>query len=80
MNSLLNSISFSSFPIIKTLVYFLEGIGVGLTRDTATLMVGQYFKRRRETVEIALVGASGVGLAIMTVFLHTTLTYDCLHI
>jgi len=49
------------------------GIGVGLTRDTATLMVGQYFKRRREAVEIALVGASGVGLAVMTVFLHTTL-------
>ena len=49
------------------------GIGVGLTRDTATLMVGQYFKRRREVVEIALVGSSGVGLAVMTAFLHTTL-------
>lgn len=49
------------------------GIGVGLTRDTATLMVGQYFKRRREAVEIALVGSSGIGLAVMTVFLHTTL-------
>ncbi|KAK4016227.1 hypothetical protein OUZ56_031178 [Daphnia magna] len=49
------------------------GIGVGLTRDTASLMVGQYFKRRREAVEIALVGSSGVGLALMTVFLHTTL-------
>ncbi len=52
-----------------------KGIGVGLTRDTATLMVGQYFKRRREAVEIALVGSSGIGLAIMTVFLHTTLRY-----
>lgn len=51
------------------------GIGVGLTRDTATLMVGQYFKRRREAVEIALVGSSGIGLALMTVFLHTTLGY-----
>jgi hypothetical protein len=48
---------------------------VGLTRDTATLMVGQYFKRRREVVEIALVGSSGIGLAVMTIFLHTTLTY-----
>jgi hypothetical protein len=47
-----------------------------LTRDTATLMVGQYFKRRREAVEIALVGSSGIGLALMTVFLHTTLGYD----
>ena len=48
---------------------------MGLTRDTATLMVGQYFKRRREVVEIALVGSSGIGLAVMTIFLHTTLTY-----
>ena len=47
-----------------------------MTRDTATLMVGQYFKRRREAVEIALVGSSGIGLALMTVFLHTTLGYD----
>jgi len=39
-------------------------------------MVGQYFKRRREAVEIALVGSSGIGLALMTVFLHTTLGYD----
>ncbi len=38
-------------------------------------MVGQYFKRRREAVEIALVGSSGIGLALMTVFLHTTLGY-----
>lgn len=52
-----------------------SGIGVGLTRDTATLMVGQYFKRRREAVEVALVGSSGVGLALMTVLLHTTLGY-----
>lgn len=48
---------------------------MGLTRDTATLMVGQYFKRRREAVEIALVGSSGIGLTLMTVFLHTTLGY-----
>ena len=30
------------------------GVGVGLTRDTSTLMVGQYFKRRRDIVEIFL--------------------------
>ena len=26
------------------------GVGVGMARDAATLMVGQYFKRRRELV------------------------------
>ena len=30
------------------------GVGVGLTRDTSSLMVGQYFKRRRDVVEILL--------------------------
>ena len=34
---------------------FVVGVGVGMVRDTATLMLGQYFKRRREQVEILLV-------------------------
>ncbi len=39
-----------------------------MTRDTATLMVGQYFKRRREAVEIIHVAASGVGVIAMSYF------------
>jgi hypothetical protein len=38
--------------ILSQLTY--SGVGVGMTRDTSTLMVGQYFKRRRELVEILL--------------------------
>jgi hypothetical protein len=30
------------------------GVGVAMTRDPATLMVGQYFKRKRELIEIIL--------------------------
>ena len=45
---------------------FVVGVGVGMVRDTATLMLGQYFKRRREQVEILLVSASGFGLAAMS--------------
>jgi len=41
--------------ILKKNIFFLLGIGVGLIRDTSTIMVGQYFKRRRNMVEI-LVG------------------------
>jgi hypothetical protein len=40
-----------------------------MTRDTATLMVGQYFKRRREVVEVVGVSATGAGVAFMSVFL-----------
>ena len=58
------------------------GVGVGMARDTSTLMVGQwivmimimmmmsqvgqYFKKRRELVEIFLVSGSGLGIAAMS--------------
>ncbi|KAF2364866.1 Major facilitator superfamily [Trinorchestia longiramus] len=46
------------------------GIGVGLTRDSSTLMVGQYFKRRREAVEVLVVGGSGLGISAMSAFIR----------
>ncbi|XP_053681963.1 monocarboxylate transporter 12-like [Sabethes cyaneus] len=45
------------------------GVGVGMTRDCSTLMVAQYFKRRREFVEIFIVSGSGLGIAIMSTFI-----------
>ena len=47
----------------------VAGVGVGMTRDTCTLMMGQYFKRKREMVEIFLVSGSGVGISVMSVFI-----------
>merc|ERR1719188_1161393 len=49
------------------------GIGVAMTRDPATLMIGQYFKRKREFVEIILVSGSGLGIATMSVFIRTSI-------
>ena len=49
------------------------GVGVSFVRDTSTLMVGQYFKRRRETMEIVMVSASGLGLWLMSHFLKTAI-------
>ena len=49
------------------------GIGVGLTRDTATIMVGQYFKKKRELVEIFMVSGSGLGMSIMSLVLMKTM-------
>ncbi|GLV44010.1 hypothetical protein CBL_12694 [Carabus blaptoides fortunei] len=45
------------------------GVGVGITRDCSTLMVAQYFKRRREFVEIFIVSGSGLGIAVMSAFI-----------
>ena len=59
-------------PLGKSLnqscVLCFTGIGVAMTRDPATLMVGQYFKRKRELIEIILVSGSGLGIATMSVF------------
>ncbi|CAG7838241.1 unnamed protein product, partial [Allacma fusca] len=46
------------------------GIGVGFSRDASCLMVGQYFKRKRDFVEIIIVSGSGVGLIVMTTAIH----------
>ncbi|XP_071051671.1 monocarboxylate transporter 12-like isoform X1 [Onthophagus taurus] len=50
------------------------GIGVGITRDCSTLMVAQYFKRKREFVEIFIVSGSGLGIAIMSAIIKTTIS------
>ena len=52
------------------------GIGVGLTRDTSTLMVAQYFKRKREFVEILVVAASGIGITLMSSFISRATRYE----
>lgn len=44
-----------------------------MTRDCSTLMVGQYFKRRREFVEIFIVSGSGLGIAVMSSFIKTVI-------
>ena len=45
---------------------------MGLVRDTATLMVAQYFKRKREIVEIVVVSASGLGITTMSCILSSS--------
>jgi hypothetical protein len=55
----------------------VTGIGVGMTRDCSTLMVAQYFKRRREFVEIFIVSGSGLGIAVMSAFIKGAIRYNC---
>lgn len=48
---------------------------MGMTRDCSTLMVAQYFKRRREFVEIFIVSGSGLGIAVMSSFIKGAIRY-----
>jgi len=65
---------FSSFATQYHQVFVSYGIIVSLgaagAREVANHMVGQYFKRRREVVEIALEMATGLGLSLMAPFIH----------
>ena len=69
----INGIFDSSIEILVICIFHLlarTGVGVGMTRDTSTLMVAQYFKRKREFVEIFVIAASGVGLATLSVLIN----------
>jgi len=68
---------FTSFASQFHQIFFsygiIVGIGVSFVRDTSTLMVAHYFKRKREAVEIVVVSASGFGISIMSTFLNRTM-------
>ena len=42
----------------------LFGLGCAMVRETSTLMLSQYFKRRRDLVETLATSGTGVGIAI----------------
>lgn len=43
------------------------GIGAGVVRETSGLMLGHYFKKRREFVEMVAQTGAGVGMALFSV-------------
>ncbi|XP_029176293.1 monocarboxylate transporter 4-like isoform X2 [Nylanderia fulva] len=44
------------------------GTGAGLVRETAGLVLGNYFRKRREFVEMVVQAGTGVGIALFSVF------------
>lgn len=51
----------------------LMSIAIALVRESSGLMVGQYFKRRRDFVEIVVQIGSGIGVSLFAVFFKETL-------
>ncbi|XP_076275366.1 monocarboxylate transporter 2-like [Rhynchophorus ferrugineus] len=43
------------------------GLGAGIVRETSTIVLGHYFKRRREFVEMVAQAGTGVGIALFSV-------------
>ena len=51
----------------------LMSIAVTLVRESSALMVGQYFKRRRDFVEIVVQMGGGIGVILFAVFFKEAL-------
>ncbi|CAG0898552.1 unnamed protein product [Darwinula stevensoni] len=68
---------FTSFAQKFHQLYFsyglMLGIGIGFARETANLMIGQYFKRRREFAEVIVQSGTGIGLAAFPSFFQGAL-------
>lgn len=47
----------------------LIGVGTSMIRETSVIMIGQYFKKKREFVEIWVLSGTGLGMSLMPVFL-----------
>ena len=55
-------------------------IGIGMLRDSGTVMVGQYFKKKRCFVEMLLVGSSGLGISLSSPVLLSIIRYVLLRL
>ena len=44
----------------------ISALGVALVRDSGALMVGQFFRRRRDAAEAALTASAGIGIAAVS--------------
>ncbi len=62
--SILPTIYLSIYLFTHLSIYLSNylGVGVSLVRDSSTLMVGQYFKRKRELVEVSVKNLDLAGL------------------
>lgn len=47
----------------------IVGFGASLVRDSASVMIGHYFKRRRQFVEMVVMAGEGVGIALFSVII-----------
>ena len=45
-------------------------LGTGITCATASIIIGRYFQKRRECAEMLTLSGSGVGMALISVFIH----------
>lgn len=50
-------------------VGIIVGVGATMVRESSAVMLGHYFKRRRQFVEMITMSGEGVGIALFSVIL-----------
>lgn len=64
-----DSTNWNDSPVAKCNSYgVVLGTGAGLVRETAGLVLGHYFRKRREFVEMVVQAGAGVGIVLFSVF------------
>ncbi|XP_053958188.1 uncharacterized protein LOC128863195 [Anastrepha ludens] len=65
---------FTSFATELGQIFFsygiVFGVAVAMVRESSTIMLGNYFKRRRQFVEMIAMSGEGVGISIFSVILR----------
>lgn len=51
------------------------GVGATMVRESSAVMIGHYFKRRRQFVEMITMSGEGVGIALFSVILKEGVGY-----
>ena len=57
----------------------LFGVGCCAVREASSLMVGQYFKERREIAEMWVMSGAGVGVTVFSILYRQSLGQDTLY-
>lgn len=67
-----NFMTFNNFSfnfLVSPCKGLIVGFGASLVRDSSSVMIGHYFKRRRQFVEMVVMAGEGVGIALFSVII-----------
>jgi hypothetical protein len=62
-----HKVTTKTLKMINPVAGVVLGVGCGLVREAAGLVLGAYFRRRRQFVELVAHAGGGVGIALFSV-------------
>lgn len=69
-SAIINTImNFMHYFVLSNKIGIIVGVGATMVRESSAVMLGHYFKRRRQFVEMITMSGEGVGIALFSVIL-----------